>query len=197
MFTKPKPISPSFRNALLSETKAHSPTGGSRSRDFAAIPRKRLRFKLESARGELVVPHGFNPPAESDCRSVLQMKVPLDIHTSLWALTDPSGSARVRRLLPQADARIGRIESWDLIKAQPGKIALPRPTGSYVMSKLGPNRVRILDAKPHHRRRIELLPDQHREPLRADAACARLRGELSIVSGRSHFRAVIRIAGMW
>jgi len=62
MFTKPKPISPSFRNALLSETKAHSPTGGSRSRDFAAIPRKRLRFKLESARGELVVPHGFKPP---------------------------------------------------------------------------------------------------------------------------------------
>jgi hypothetical protein len=62
MFTKPKPICPSSWIGLLSETKARSPRRGSRSRNLAAISPERLRFKLESARGESVVPHDFNHP---------------------------------------------------------------------------------------------------------------------------------------
>jgi hypothetical protein len=65
MFTKPKPISPSSWNALLSETKSRSPSRGSGWRNLAE------RFKLESAWGELVVPHDFNHPCRKRLKFVL------------------------------------------------------------------------------------------------------------------------------
>jgi PIN domain nuclease of toxin-antitoxin system len=94
------------------------------------------------------------------------MKVLLDTHTLLWALTDQSRlSERVQRLLPQADTWFSAASVWEiLIKAQLGKIALPRPTGPYLISKLQLNGVRILDIKPDHVLRIEFLPDHHRDP---------------------------------
>jgi len=94
------------------------------------------------------------------------MKVLLDTHTLLWALTDQSRlSERVQRLLPQADAWFSVASFWEiLIKARLGKITLPRPTGPYVISKLQLNGVRILDIKPGHVLRIEFLPDHHRDP---------------------------------
>jgi PIN domain nuclease of toxin-antitoxin system len=94
------------------------------------------------------------------------MKVLLDTHTLLWALTDQSRlSERAQRLLPQADTWFSVASLWEiLIKAQLGKIALPRPTGPYLMSKLQLNGVRILDLKPDHVLRIEFLPIHHRDP---------------------------------
>ena len=94
------------------------------------------------------------------------MKVLLDTHTLLWALTDESRlSERVQRLLPRADTWFSVASLWEiLIKAHLGRIALPRPTGPYVISKLQRNGVRILDIKPDHVLRSEFLPDHHRDP---------------------------------
>lgn len=94
------------------------------------------------------------------------MKVLLDTHTLLWALTDKLKlSERVQRLLPQADTWLSVASLWEiLIKAQLGKMPLPRPTGPYVMSKLQLNGVRVLQITPDHVLRIESLPDHHRDP---------------------------------
>lgn len=94
------------------------------------------------------------------------MKVLLDTHTLLWALTDKSKlSERVQKLLPQADTWLSVASLWEiLIKAQLGKIPLPKPAGPYVMSRLQLNGVRVLQITPDHVLRIELLPDHHRDP---------------------------------
>lgn len=94
------------------------------------------------------------------------MKILLDTHTLLWALSDRSKlSERVQTLLPQADAWLSVASLWEiLIKARIGKIRLPTPTGPFVMSKLQLNGVRLLQITPDHVLRIELLPDHHRDP---------------------------------
>ncbi len=94
------------------------------------------------------------------------MKVLLDTHTLLWALTDESKlSERVRELLPRAETWFSVASLWEiLIKAQTGKIALPRPAGPFVISKLQLNGVRLLPVKPGHVLRIESLPNHHRDP---------------------------------
>ncbi len=94
------------------------------------------------------------------------MKVLLDTHTLLWALTDESKlSERVRKLLPRADTWFSVASLWEiLIKAQIGKMPLPRPTGPFVMSKLQLNGVRILNVTADHVLRVESLPDHHRDP---------------------------------
>jgi PIN domain nuclease of toxin-antitoxin system len=94
------------------------------------------------------------------------MKVLLDTHALLWALSDQSKlSERVQRLLPQADTWFSVASLWEiLIKAHIGKITLPKPTGAFVMSKLQVNGVRLLQITPDHVLRVELLPDHHRDP---------------------------------
>jgi len=94
------------------------------------------------------------------------MKVLLDTHTLLWALTDKSRlSERVQRLLPQADTWLSVASLWEIqIKAHLGKIPLPKPAGPYLMSRLQLNGVRVLQITLDHVLRIELLPDHHRDP---------------------------------
>jgi len=112
------------------------------------------------------------------------MKVLLDTHTLLWALTDESKlSERVRKLLPQADTWFSVASLWEiLIKAQVGKIPLPRPTGPFVMSKLKLNGVRILHVTPDHVLRVESLPDHHRDPFDRMLIAQSLEEHLPVVT---------------
>jgi len=112
------------------------------------------------------------------------MKVLLDTHTLLWALTDESKlSERVRKLLPQADTWFSVASLWEiLVKAQVGKIALPRPTGPFVMSKLQLNGVRILHVTPDHVLRVESLPDHHRDPFDRMLIAQSLEEHLPVVT---------------
>ncbi len=94
------------------------------------------------------------------------MKILLDTHTLLWALTDESKlSERARKLLPQSDTWLSVASLWEiLIKAQIGKIVMPRPTGAFLMSQLKLNGVQLLRVTADHVLRIESLPDHHRDP---------------------------------
>jgi len=94
------------------------------------------------------------------------MNVLLDTHVLLWALTDESKlSERVRQLLPNANSWFSVASLWEiLIKAQIGKMPLPRPTGPFVISKLVSNGVQILPVTSDHVLRIESLPGHHRDP---------------------------------
>jgi PIN domain nuclease of toxin-antitoxin system len=112
------------------------------------------------------------------------MKVLLDTHTLLWALTDESKlSEHVRKLLPRADTWLSIASLWEiLIKAQIGKIPLPRPTGPFVISKLQLNGVRILQVTPDHVLRIESLPDYHRDPFDRMLIAQSLEENLPVVT---------------
>ncbi len=112
------------------------------------------------------------------------MKVLLDTHTLLWALTDESKlSERVRKLLPQADTWFSVASLWEiLIKAKIGKMDLPRPTGPFLMSKLQVNGVRILHMTSDHVLRVESLPDHHRDPFDRILIAQSLEEHLPVVT---------------
>jgi PIN domain nuclease of toxin-antitoxin system len=112
------------------------------------------------------------------------MNVLLDTHTLLWALTDESKlSERVRKLLPKAETWFSVASLWEIvIKAQIGKIPLPRPTGPFVISKLALNGVQILQVTPDHVLRIESLPDYHRDPFDRMLIAQSLEEKLPLVT---------------
>jgi len=112
------------------------------------------------------------------------MKVLLDTHTLLWALTDESKlSERVRKLLPQADTWFSVASLWEiLIKARIGKIPLPQPTGPFVMSKLQLNGVRLLNVTQDHVLRVESLPDHHRDPFDRMLIAQSLEERIPVIS---------------
>jgi PIN domain nuclease of toxin-antitoxin system len=112
------------------------------------------------------------------------MNILLDTHTLLWALTDESKlSERVRKLLPNASPWLSVASLWEiLIKAQIGKIPLPRPTGPFVLSKLKLNGVQILPVTSDHVLRIESLPDHHRDPFDRMLIAQSLEEKLPLVT---------------
>jgi len=118
------------------------------------------------------------------------MKILLDTHTFLWALSDESRlSERVRKLLPSADTWFSVASIWEiLIKSQAGRLPLPQPTGPYVMSKLAFNGVRVLPVTTSHVLRIESLPGHHRDPFDRILIAQSLQEKLPLVSSDTVFR---------
>jgi PIN domain nuclease of toxin-antitoxin system len=118
------------------------------------------------------------------------MNVLLDTHALLWALTDESKlSERVRNLLPNASTWFSMASLWELLlKAQIGKIPLPKPTGPFVMSKLAFNGVQILPVNADHVLRIETLPMHHHDPFDRMLIAQSLHEKLPIVSSDIVFR---------
>jgi PIN domain nuclease of toxin-antitoxin system len=94
------------------------------------------------------------------------MKVLLDTHTFLWAITEESKlSSRVRALLPSGDSWFSVASVWEIvIKAQSGKLFLPEPVGPFITTKLAFNGVRILPVVLNHVLRVERLELHHRDP---------------------------------
>ena len=68
---------------------------------------------------------------------------------------------------------------WEiLIKAQAGKMPMPRPTGPYLVRKLAENRIETLPVRLDHVLKVEALPLHHRDPfdriLAAQSLCEKL-----------------------
>lgn len=112
------------------------------------------------------------------------MRVLLDTHTLLWALTEKSRlSSRVRLLLPSAETWFSVAGVWEiLIKVQVGKLKLPRPTGAFVMSKLSSNGVQVLTVAVDHVLRLESLELHHRDPFDRILIAQSLEEKLPIVT---------------
>jgi PIN domain nuclease of toxin-antitoxin system len=94
------------------------------------------------------------------------MKVLLDTHTFLWALSDPDRlSARARETIASSERFWSVASIWEaLIKVQSGKLPLPLPAGSYLTSKMFANSVSVLPVRLEHVLRVEQLPMHHRDP---------------------------------
>ncbi|MGD1215016.1 MAG: type II toxin-antitoxin system VapC family toxin [Terriglobales bacterium] len=94
------------------------------------------------------------------------MKVLLDTHTFLWAITDERRlSPRARSLLASAESWWSVVSLWEALqKVQVGKLSLPLPAGAFLTSELNSNGVRLLPVSLGHVLRVESLPLHHRDP---------------------------------
>jgi PIN domain nuclease of toxin-antitoxin system len=94
------------------------------------------------------------------------MKVLLDTHAFLWAITEESRlSAKARTLMANADSWFSVASVWEVIvKVQSGKLSLPRPVGPFLTSELASSRVQILPIALNHVLRVEKLVLHHRDP---------------------------------
>jgi PIN domain nuclease of toxin-antitoxin system len=112
------------------------------------------------------------------------MRLLLDTHTLLWALTEKSKlSSRVELLLPSSETWFSVAGIWEIItKVQVGKLTLPRPTGEFVMSKLSSNGVQLLPITVDHVLRLESLPLHHRDPFDRILIAQSLEEKLPIVT---------------
>lgn len=94
------------------------------------------------------------------------MRVLLDTHTFLWAITDESRlSARARSLMAAADSWFSVASVWEVIvKCRSGKLALPLPVGPFLTSELKASGIRVLPITLDHVLRVETLDLHHRDP---------------------------------
>ncbi len=94
------------------------------------------------------------------------MRVLLDTHTFLWAITDASRlSVKARALMTSAESWFSVASIWEVIvKVQSGKLSLPRPTGPFLTSELASSGVQILPVTLNHVLRVESLEPHHRDP---------------------------------
>jgi PIN domain nuclease of toxin-antitoxin system len=112
------------------------------------------------------------------------MRILLDTHTLLWALTEKSKlSSRVRLLLPSAETWFSVAGVWEIVtKVQVGKLSFPRPAGAFLMSELSANGVQILPVSVDHVFRLESLPLHHRDPFDRILIAQSLEEKLPIVT---------------
>lgn len=94
------------------------------------------------------------------------MRVLLDTHTFLWALTATDKLSLVaRQTIASSELFWSTASIWEaLIKVQVGKLSLPTPAGEYLTSKMSTNGVSVLPIKLEHVLRVEKLENRHRDP---------------------------------
>jgi len=94
------------------------------------------------------------------------MKVLLDTHTFIWAITDERRlSPRARSLIASSELWWSVVSLWEAIqKAQVGKLSLQLPAGPFLTGELRSNHVRLLPVSLSHVLRVEELPLHHRDP---------------------------------
>ncbi len=95
------------------------------------------------------------------------MKAILDTHAFLWAIAEEGKlSRRARQIYTGSnDLWLSVASMWEiLIKAQAGKLPLPKPVGPYLVKKLVQNQIELLPITLDHVLGIESLPLHHRDP---------------------------------
>jgi PIN domain nuclease of toxin-antitoxin system len=96
------------------------------------------------------------------------MKVLLDTHAFLWAITDdPQLSERARNILESGrnELFVSVVSLWEiLVKVQIAKLPLPRPVGRYLQQQLATATMQVLPVTFSHVLQLEQLPLHHRDP---------------------------------
>jgi PIN domain nuclease of toxin-antitoxin system len=95
------------------------------------------------------------------------MRALLDTHAFLWAIADDKRlSRRAQKIFTGPnDLWLSAASVWEILsKVQAGKLALPQPSGTYLVKKAAENRIEVLPVNLDHILRIESLPMHHRDP---------------------------------
>jgi|SRR5271163_4050989 len=118
------------------------------------------------------------------------MRVLLDTHTFLWAISDDSRlSPTVRSLMAGGECCFSVASIWEVIvKAKTKKISLPEPVGPFLISELAASRVRILSITLNHVLRIEGLDLHHRDPFDRMLVAQCLEENIPILTADPFFR---------
>jgi PIN domain nuclease of toxin-antitoxin system len=111
------------------------------------------------------------------------VKILLDTHVFLWAITDsPRLSQEQRELFLDEDneLHLSVASLWEmLIKAGLGKLPLPEPATEYLVRQMEKNRIVLLPIRIAHLAEMQKLPLLHRDPfdrmLVAQARAEKLR----------------------
>jgi PIN domain nuclease of toxin-antitoxin system len=120
------------------------------------------------------------------------MRVLLDTHAFLWAIT---GDSRLSPLAQRLflDSRnvllLSAASIWEIaIKVRIGKLPLPQPSARYLGEQLSRNAIEVLPVEASHALRLFELPDIHRDPFdRLLVAQCQVEG-LPLVTGDAHLR---------
>lgn len=112
------------------------------------------------------------------------MKVLLDTHTFLWAISDPERlSTKARNIIFSSDRFWSVASIWEsLIKVQLRKLPLPVPAGNYLVRQLRTNGVTVLPIELAHTLQVEELEDHHRDPFDRMLIAQALQEGLPIVT---------------
>jgi PIN domain nuclease of toxin-antitoxin system len=119
------------------------------------------------------------------------MKALLDTHAFLWAISDdPRLSREARQTFSgPSDLWLSVASIWEmLIKVKAGKLPLPEPAGSYIVRKLGDNRIEVLPIKLDHVLRIENLAVHHRDPFDRILIAQSLEEKLPLITADPIFK---------
>src|SRR5215470_3225834 len=118
------------------------------------------------------------------------MKAIIDTHAFLWLIAgDRRTSQRARDIfVSPSDLLLSIASVWEiLIKAQSGKLDIPRPAGPYVLRKLADNHIEILPISIDQLLALERLPLHHRDPFDRILISQALEENLPIVTSDRHF----------
>lgn len=109
------------------------------------------------------------------------MRILLDTHVWLWAITAPERIGRESRDLLEdrnSELLLSAASSWEMaIKYRLGKLPLPCPPEEFVPSRLARDGIVPLPIEHTHALRVATLPLHHRDPFdRLLVAQAQLEG---------------------
>jgi len=114
------------------------------------------------------------------------VKLLLDTHTYLWALTDadrlsPTASQVIAD--PSNQLHLSIASLWEAtIKLASGKLKVPGQSVEFLVQQLGPAGVAIIPITPDHLRVLESLPRLHGDPFDRILLCQSLVEQMPIIS---------------
>jgi len=96
------------------------------------------------------------------------MKVLLDTHAFLWAITEDARLSEPARQIFLSGANqlfLSVASLWEIVvKVQIGKLPLPKRTDQYLLDQLSRNAVQTLPVQASHVLRLFKLPHHHSDP---------------------------------
>jgi PIN domain nuclease of toxin-antitoxin system len=96
------------------------------------------------------------------------MKLLLDAHIFLWAITDDARlSPKYQKLFADEgnDLYLSVVSIWEiLIKVGIGKLPVPTPAAAYIARHMDRNRIGVLTIQSGHLAELEGLPPLHKDP---------------------------------
>jgi PIN domain nuclease of toxin-antitoxin system len=118
------------------------------------------------------------------------MRALLDTHAFLWAISDDRRLSRRAQGVFTApnDLWLSVASIWEiLIKVKIGRLPLLEPAGTYLLKKLGENRIQVLPITLDHVLRLENLAAHHNDPFDRILISQSLEEQLPLVTADPMF----------
>jgi PIN domain nuclease of toxin-antitoxin system len=119
------------------------------------------------------------------------MKLLLDTHVVLWALSEPrrlSAQARTSMSKSSVELAVSAATVWEVaIKARLGKLRLPGSAAAWLIPAVDELGVQWLDVTAAHAATVESLPLHHRDPFDRLLVAQAMGGGWTIVTADDAF----------